>query len=104
MFAWLQEASRRAAQANDKLPGAEAFDKAAEMIASEADINAGMEEVRRQVKSVKDYDPRSLLSSSCMPLCATPYLPPRRARSRGALREADNTHARQERSHPSNAM
>lgn len=39
--------------ANDKLPGAEMFDNATAMLASEADINAGMETQQANVKAVE---------------------------------------------------
>ena len=38
---------------NDKLPGAAAFDKAGEILASEADINPGMEPLQKKVKAVE---------------------------------------------------
>ncbi|MEJ2673232.1 MAG: DUF1214 domain-containing protein [Deltaproteobacteria bacterium] len=38
---------------NDKLPGAEAFDKAGEILASEPDINPGMEPLQKKVKAVE---------------------------------------------------
>ena len=51
---------------NDKLPGVEAFDKTAEILASEADLNKGMVGVQEKVLAVVKAaaDPRSVRAST----------------------------------------